>query len=127
MKYKAESYARALVEAWHDSPTSEHDRVIERFIQVIRKNGDWNQIPAINTSLERLLTKEKGGKIVDIETARPLPTKIMQGLINNFRSPDIVNVKNNTKLIAGVRITLNGTEELDLSFAHKLRKLFRNA
>ena len=60
-----------------------------------------------------------------IETAREMSDSQNELLKHKFSNKDHVEFKINPELVAGVRITVNGEEELNNSLQNKLNKLFK--
>ena len=111
MRYKAQDYAKAYVEL---KPTTKD------FLRVIEKNGDFSRLDKIVTAIEELVTRESGGRMIHLEFARDV------GDIKKFKfkPKDHVRMSINPSLIAGVRITVDGSSELDESFKRKVNQLF---
>src|SRR3989344_8134749 len=110
MRYKVQDYARAYIDT---KPASKD------FLRVIEKNGDFSRLEKIVTAIEELVTKEAGGRMVHLEFARE------HEHIKKFKfSPkDHVKISINPTLIAGVRVTIDGSSELDQSFKRKVNQL----
>jgi len=119
MKYPANTYAQALVEAIV-APKADPAKIQKNFLAIIRKNGDEGRLKAILESAERLLGKKTGDRKVIVESARPL-TGSVKSLFGNFlRSSDSVETKIHPELVAGVRITVNDELQFDGSLKGKL-------
>lgn len=111
MKYAPSLYAKAF---WETKPDS------KQFLSVVEKNGDFSRLNKIVQAIERLAAKEEGGHMVELEFARETDAS------NKFKfgPKDRVRVSINPSLVAGVRITIDGTKELDSSFTRKVNQLF---
>ncbi len=111
MKYSAQNYAKAFLDTKADP---------KRFLNTIQKNGDFGRIDKIVMAIEELATKEAGGHMIHLEFARQndMAKKF------KFTAKDHVRVSINPSLVAGVRITIDGTKEFDNSFKRKINTLF---
>jgi F0F1-type ATP synthase delta subunit len=126
MKYSAETYAKAFLDVIEHAGGRERGGVIERFLAVITKNGDAPREGQILAAVERESVRRQGGRMVLIETARASAEKQAHRIASLFKKPDHVEIRVNPELVAGVRVTIDGERELDLSFAGKLKRLFVN-
>lgn len=124
MKYPAETYARALAEALVKTSDKEKGNVIRRFSTLLRKTGDIARAGKIIRAFEKLTVKKGGGRWVEVEFARPLDVKLASKIGKSFAAKDRIEETINPALIAGVRVTIDGGQELDNSLARKLKKLF---
>ena len=123
MKYPAKIYAQALLETLNTSPRQRWDKLIKNCAELIARNGDFSLADKITAAAEKLWTRQNGGRMVTVETARPIDEKLTDQIKNFFAPPDHVDLKTNPRLIAGVRITADD-KELDNSLAAKLNKIF---
>ncbi len=123
MKYAPREYAAAFLEVLGATPTKKEKEIMKRFLALIRKNGDWNFRKKISDAVEEAAVSKAGGRIILAQFARatPLPQFLKRG-----RAKDVLKVSINPKLVAGLRVTINGSREADFSFQRKLRKLFAN-
>ena|SRR3989338_3990644 len=111
MKYSPAVYAKAF---WEVRPDA------ERFLNVVHKNGDFSRVDKIVAALEAIATHEQGGRMINLEFARE--TELAEKF--KFKSHDHVRVAINPALVAGVRITIDGEQELDQSLQRKLNTLW---
>ena len=123
MKYKPDIYAKALVDALSENKEAEA-RVLKSFLRAVKKNGDWVGISKILRAVEANLVKSRGGRMVLVESARELPGNVVGKFLGKFQKEDKVEFARNEALIAGTRITIDGSKELDFSFRRKLNKLW---
>lgn len=127
MKYIPAIYAQALLAALDNVPSKQHPALVERFVRLIFRLGDWLKRDQIVKAVKEQMTKRQGGRTVKIEVARPAATHHIQSLMKLFLKPDQVEVVTNPSLVAGVRLTVDQEKELDLSLQRKLRKLFSSS
>lgn len=124
MKYSPLNYAQALSASWQETPAAQQTGLIKNFLALVNKNGDRHKIDSILIWLEKLETKQLGGRLVVVESARTIPTAVKEKITARFAARDRLKFQENEKLIAGLRVTIDGERELDLSFARRLRQLF---
>ncbi len=122
-KYKSVYYAKALVDAMGHKKISEK-KLITNFLNLLQKNQDVKKIGEIILLAENLLLKKTGNKKIVFETAREVNLESFDSYI---KKGDIVEERINTDLVAGVKITINGEKQLDLSLKNKLDLLFNKA
>ena len=123
MKYSVNNYVEAFVETL--AASDKKDQVITNFIKLLKKTGDIKHSKKIFEAIHKKLVNSDGGKWVDIDTARELSEAKLKPLISKFSKKDHINLNINKGLIAGVRVTVNGEDELDNSLNKKLNKLFK--
>lgn len=124
MKYSPKIYARAFVEALEGAKTSERESYVKNFARLLRKSGDLRHKEKIEAEIEKLLRIKTSKRKVIIETARPLRPRHRQALRAILKKDDKVEEKISPGLVAGVRITVNGSKQLDLSLSRAMRTLF---
>ena len=120
MKYAPKDYAKAYLAL--RQAKGELDP--KRFLDVVKKNGDFGRIDKIVAAIEELAIHEQGGHVVNVELARPAESKTVENLKKKFGPKDQVRISINPSLVAGVRVTIDGTSELDMSFRRKVNSLF---
>lgn len=119
-KYKSFYYAKALVDAVIHKRLSEK-KLVANFLNLLQKNQDVKKIREIILLVEKLLFKKTGNKKIIFETARKVDFKNFD---NYIKRGDKVENKINKDLVAGVKITINGEKQLDLSLKNKLDNVF---
>ena len=113
MRYNVQDYAKAYVATKPDSAD---------FLRVVQKNGDFSRLDKIVDTIESLVTREAGGRMIHLEFAREVDG--MEKFQKKFSAKDNIRVSINPSLIAGVRVTIDGSKELDESFKRKVNQLF---
>lgn len=121
MKYSINNYVSAFTQAIKKSP---HEQVVASFIKLLRKAGDIKHSGKIFEAIHKKLVSEKGGKWVNVEVARESALK-KEELKHKFSEKDHLDYKINPELVAGVRITIGGENELDNTLNKKLKILFK--
>jgi F0F1-type ATP synthase delta subunit len=128
MKYPPSIYAKAFAEAAAEHRGAvEGANLVKNFLAVIEKNGDVAHLRTIVAQTGKAFRERTGTRNISIETARE-GKKSPQELLKHFlKTSDSIEEKINPELIAGIKITVNGTEEFDGSLARKLNTLFSNS
>ena len=127
MRYTADRYASAFLATVGSAPAAKRSPLMRRFVQTVAKHGDLVRINHIIAAIEQHLVKQQSGRWIRVAFARPAPGETLTRFRKRFPAPDHVEVAIDPSLIAGARITIDGEEELDLSFARKLNRLFSRA
>ena len=124
MRYSTQNYAKALAAATVNAKSGDNARIIRNFTGLLQKSGDETHAGKIIKEASRILLLWDGGREIVFESARPLgvtPQKAFQ----EFATPkDVVTLRTDPGLIAGVRVVINGEREFDGSLKGKLDKLF---
>ena len=121
MKYRPEDYARALAELLDKASGKKEENILGRFIVAIKKNGDWGLRRKIMQAAEGEIVKKQGGRIILAEFARESALPKFLKVDSKDRFKKVIN----PKLIAGLRVTIDGERTADFSFERKLNKLFK--
>lgn len=121
MKYSMNNYVGAFTQA---IGKVSRDEVVSGFVRLLKKTGDIKHSKKILEAIHKKLVNEKGGKWVNVETARESSLKKIS-LKHSFSDKDHLELSINPELVAGVRITVDGQEELNNSLQNKLNRLFK--
>lgn len=121
--YRPQDYAAAFIEGL-DAGTIPEETLITRLITAASRNNDRRTLPAIIRAIETKLTERSGGAMITIASARLLSEKDQERFRSSFSPADTIAFTVDPTLSAGVRIIKNGEQELDMSFARTLSKLF---
>jgi len=125
MRYTINNYVNALAGALGETPDDKKGLVLKNFVSLIAKNGDLPKRDKIVESVHRQIVNSNGGKWVTVELARETTEPRMRIMREMFSDKDFINFKINPALVAGIRITINGEDEIDNSLQSKLNKLFK--
>ncbi len=120
MRYSINNYVEAFSQAVEGASS---DTAVKGLVKLLRKTGDIRNANKIFEAIHKKLVNSKGGRWVNIETARESAST--KELMHKFSAKDHVEVKINPELVAGARVTINGEEELDNSLSYKLNKMFK--
>jgi F0F1-type ATP synthase delta subunit len=126
MKYSPEIYARAFMETVYSAPKEKQEKLLLRFLEAIKKNGDLPQIKRIFRAIQKAVVKKNGGRIINLELAHNISQELLAKLRNNFSPKDCLEIYFHPELIAGVRMLFDEEIELDLTIRKKLKKLFND-
>lgn len=124
MKFRPQWYAQAFVLALDEKKVPE-EKLRERLLAVIKRNGDLPHLGKILREAERLVLRKLGLKKVLIESARPVAKARFEELRKTFAERDIVEAKIVPELIAGAKITIDDEWTIDASLKGRLQKLFK--
>lgn len=124
MRYRPEHYARAFAELVGETPPERHRALIRRLVATVARRGDLDRIGLVLRLVEQELVRRRGGRWVTFEFARPAPERRLATLARALARRDRIEAKVTPELIAGVRVTIDGERELDLSLRRALRALF---
>lgn len=121
MKYSLNNYVDAFTQAaGHVS----QEEAMKGFTKLLKKTGDIKHSKKILEAIHKKLVNQKGGKWINVETARESALK-KESFKHRFSEKDHIDFKINPELVAGMRITVNGEEELNNSLQNKLNRLFK--
>jgi F-type H+-transporting ATPase subunit delta len=129
MKLTAHQYAKTLFEALQDTPTKDHDTVVENFAQALAFNNDITMVEEIAEEYEKLEKAGKGIKIAEVTSAHPLEKttehEIIEQLNELVQSKVELKKKIDEKIIGGVVIKVDDTL-IDASVKRSLEDLKNN-
>jgi F0F1-type ATP synthase delta subunit len=124
-KVPPHAYAKAFLERAKGKSNEEAVRLVENLIALLKKNGDWSKRQQVVEACEKLWRRENGRTLITIESARPLESSHRQTIQKAYGAKQTdYEERIVSELVAGVRLTRNGEEQLDCSLAHILRALF---
>ena len=123
MKYKPKIYAAALAETILTKKLSQKE-TIDRFLNLLEKNGDIRKAKEIVTLAETILLKKAGKSKVRIEIARKVEGDL-PALLRKVLQASVIEEILKPSLIAGVNIIVNGEQQLDFSLKSKLDEIFK--
>lgn len=123
MRYSVNNYVSAFIET---VKKVSQEKAVEGLVKLLKKTGDIKHSKKIIEAMHKKLVNEKGGKWVNVEVARESALKSSTFFIKKMLDEkDHVDFHINPELVAGIRITVDGEEELNNSLQSKLNKLFR--
>lgn len=125
MKYSSSIYARALSDALKAAPADAREKIMSRFVRMVAHYGDLGHASAIVDAFARVEAARSGGRSVEVAYARAPKEELRQRVEGMFSPRDHVSVRIVPSLVAGVRVTIDGTRELDLSLTGRLTRLFQ--
>ncbi len=118
-------YARALLEVLKTEP-KDKEAVMRQFVALLQRTGDVKKGQKIIEAVERKLTKEAGGRYVEIQSARKLPRESIVSFEEFMKKGDRVATRVHPELIAGVRVIIDDSWVVDATLRARLQKLFTN-
>lgn len=123
MKYALNNYVKAFINALEVQ--KDKDAIVSNLVKSLKKSGDIKNSRKIINGIAQELIRRGGGNLIRIETARELSEERKELIKGKFSAKDRLVFDINAQLTAGIRITVNGEEEVDNSLNNKLNKLFR--
>ena len=111
-------YARAFWEVAKES--KDHKSVVEKFVGLLKRTGAWSKREIILKEIEKLQTNESR---VLVESARELEKNQKEELEKGLGKKGMFEYKINPDLMAGVRVTVDGSHQLDVSLRSIVRKV----
>jgi F0F1-type ATP synthase delta subunit len=123
VKYRVKDYAKSLAGLLSEEKIPDKKLTVG-FIKLLERQGDLNKAKQIIKQAEFLLAKKQGKKSVVFETARKITESQKKSLAKFVDKGDIIKEKVNSELIAGVKIIMDGEEQLDMSLQKKLQDIF---
>lgn len=124
MKYSPRIYAAALRAELQENRRMRR-AVLERFIGVLRKNGDLGKLPAIMKEWEILYYRTEGITKVDVTAARDLGKTFLEELHKAFGKNAALTITLRPEIIGGVIITINDHWLIDGSIRRRLEQMFK--
>jgi len=119
---KIKLYAKALAEIILKGNADEK-KIANNLMRVLINSGLQGKAKNILSVAEDFILASQGKKKIIFETARkttPMQRKLMDSIVSKG---DKVEEKINPDLIAGIKIIINGSKQLDASIQHKLRNI----
>lgn len=120
---QAKEYAEALFQAVSETKPLEHDKIIDRLVEVMAANGDLAKMDEIEEQFKKLERESKGITEVEITTASDVKSKELLTTLNNIVGNHIeVKQKIDDGLIGGV-VVRAGDTLIDASVKNSLNNL----
>lgn len=125
MKIPPKIYAKVFAELVKDKNPEKIEAMIKKFSALVAKNGDIASKEKIAALAERYLRETDGKHSFLIETARNLPEGSYAAILEKMGKGEYdVKKMVDENLIAGVKLTVDESRELDLSLRGILKNLF---
>jgi F0F1-type ATP synthase delta subunit len=125
MKYEPHHFARAFADMYHGMDDKDRKQLLKRFITVLAHHGMLRHSHEIIKAIHEQLVVRAGGRLIRIEFARPPSDDLLHVAARFLSKKDLVETAANPALHAGMRVTINGTKELDMSLGRILNDMFR--
>ena len=126
MTLSTEQYAKALYESLQETPSKDHDTVIDNLVKILKNNNELSKFEAIIAAFEKIHNEKEGIVEATITTAGPVKIdKAMVEGLNKLAGKKVnVTHKEDDKIIGGVVVRVGDTQ-LDASIKTKLENLKR--
>ena len=118
-------YARAFVESARGKSGVELENILSRFIALVRKNRDEKNCVSIIRESDAALRKLEGRRLIRIESARELQRATLSPVKKAYDNGKTdFETKINPDLVAGVRLIMDESRQLDESLSNILFRMF---
>ena len=129
MRYTANQYAQALYEALHDTAGADHEKILDKFVQILNQNGDLGKFTEIEQAFVEHEKKAKGIKTAEVTTARKMSSHEEEKLVrelNDYLGEKVeLKKKVDEGILGGVIIQIED-ELIDGSIKRNLQDLKNN-
>ena len=120
---KIKLYAKALAEILSQKRIDEK-KITDNFVKLLVKTGLEKKAQEILDLAEDFILLKQGKRKIVFQTARKMPAGQKKLLHKFIKEGDTVKEKINSELIAGIKIIINDSKQLDASMQNKLRSIF---
>lgn len=125
MTYPASSYGKAFVAVTSERKEKDFDAALERFLALVKKNGDWSRRKDILAACETEVRRYEGKKLLLVESARELSPEQKKSITKTFDANRYdMAYRIDPSLIGGIRLTRDGSEQMDASLQTILQTIF---
>ena len=123
MRYTPRQYAEALLKALKEKKVSEQKKIMTGFLNVLRRKGDYQQIPRVLRVFEKIYWSNQGKKKVLVEYPDELAKEVRKEIENILGKKIVLSECKKPELLAGVRILVDDELMIDSSGKYFLNKL----
>lgn len=123
MKYSPHIYAEAFWQMVDEKKLAQTE-LCRNFLETVERHGELSRLDQIAAEIEATGIRRSGGNQVLLEFARPVSEGVVEAFRKKLSDKDILKTSVDEKLVAGVRITINGKRELDNTILKRLNKVF---
>ncbi len=123
------AYARALHEAWQETPVADQAGLLDRFAAQLQAEGAMDLTPNILGELERLEADAAADAAVTVISARPLPSSTLATILGAVRPMVPSTATPQTQVdptLVGGFIVRTPTLEIDAGVHRVLNRLVEN-
>lgn len=127
MRFTKVQYAKALQESLEGTASKDHDSIIERFVEILKKNNDLAGFEAIVEEYEKLAKSNQGITEAEVTVAQEM--KLDTGLIDSLNKAVGEKVELKVKVdesIVGGIVVRAGDTLIDASVRKQLENLKDN-
>ncbi len=128
MTCSASSYGKAFAAVTSEREGEKFDAALERFLALIKKNGDWSRRKEIVAACEAEVRAREGKKLLVVESARELTPEQRKSITAAFDANRYdITYRIDPSLIGGVRLTRDGAEQMDASLQTIVQTIFNRS
>ncbi len=129
MKFSAKQYAKALMDAIHETNPKDQDQVLDNFAKVLAENNDLRLYDQIAEEFHKLDLAKQGIKQVEVTSAHPLSRENEKAIVDELNKlvKHKIELKKQVddRLIGGVVIQMED-QVIDASVKNQLEQLKNN-
>lgn len=129
MKFSAKQYAKALMDAIHETDPKDQDKVLDNFARVLAENNDLRLYDQIAEEFHKLDLAKQGIKQVEVKSAHPLSRENEKAIVDELNKlvKGKIELKKQVdeRLIGGVLIQMED-QVIDASVKNQLEQLKNN-
>lgn len=114
-------YSKALAKVILEKKDSK--KIVDNFLNLLVKNRLEKKAKEIVSLAEDLILEEQGKKKITFLTARKIKADQRKILETIAKQGDVITEKIDPKLVAGVKIIINGSKQFDGSLQKKLQNI----
>jgi len=122
---KIRLYSKALTETLLKGNLDE-SKIIDNFLELLIETRQEKSAKQILGLTETALLMKRGKRKIVFETAREATSNQRKLLGSLVHDGDVVKEKINPEIIAGVKIIINDSQQLDASMRSRLQSIFSN-
>ena len=124
MKYSPKFYSEAFCRAAEEVKGAEAiKKIITNFFKLIQANRDQPKLKSIFKMVEKNIGLRTGSRKILVESARPLGNEYKEIIEGLAKPTDRVERKIDSRLVAGIKVTINDELQFDGSLFTKLTKV----
>ena len=125
MKYRVVQYAQALHNAVRGKSEKEQKEIMRRFAALLTRHRTSGKSNLIIAAYEKIVLRENGMRKVRIESASPVTERLKKEISEILGKGTYLEEQTNPKLLAGIKILVDGELLIDASAERQLERIFQ--
>lgn len=123
MRITPKQYAIGLYEATNQLPKEKAVKVIERFVEILKRNNHLKMETKIIEEYNKHLQKSKNITRIRIKSREKVSADIMNKIIKKFEDQVEIVEEENPEMIGGISLEINENTLIDGSIDRKLSEI----